>query len=181
MPLKIGEKLKRLRLANNLTQEELANRTGLTKGYISQLERDYTSPSLSTLKDILDVLGEDLAEFFKQPPIEQVVYKRSERILTADSDDKLKVELLVQASQKQQMEPVLVTLAPGGKTWEDRSHQGQEFGFVIQGNIILEVGGKRHRLEAGDCFYFTADQRHRVTNEGPFEAQILWVVTPPTF
>ncbi len=181
MSLKIGERLKRLRLANNLTQEELANRTSLTKGYISQLERDNTSPSLATLKDILDVLGEGLADFFQEQLPEQVVYPRSARIVTADSDEKLTVELLVQASQKQQMEPVLVTLAPGGRTWEDRSHQGQEFGFILKGNVILEVGNTKHTMQTGDCFYFTADQKHKVENKGPEEAQILWVVTPPTF
>jgi len=62
--LNIGEKIRRLRKANNLTQEELANRVYLTKGFISQLERDLTSPSIITLKGILDVLGEELADFF---------------------------------------------------------------------------------------------------------------------
>ncbi|MGQ9811913.1 MAG: helix-turn-helix domain-containing protein [Dissulfurimicrobium sp.] len=66
MEIKIGERLKRLRLAGNLTQEELANRTNLTNGYISQLERDNTSPSLATLGDILEVLGISLADFLRR-------------------------------------------------------------------------------------------------------------------
>ncbi len=179
--LKIGEKLKRLRLANDLTQEELANRTGLTKGYISQLERDHTSPSLATLKDILDVLGESLASFFEEHPEEQTVYRRNERILMAESTEEFKIELLVQASQKRDMEPVLVTLAPGAKTWEDRSHQGQEFGFILDGKVRLQLGHDRHELYEGDCFYFTSDRKHMLENVGQTHAQILWVVTPPTF
>ncbi len=66
--IKIGEKLRRLRMENGLTQEELANRAYLTKGFISQLERDLTSPSIATLKSILDVLGVELAEFFQDMP-----------------------------------------------------------------------------------------------------------------
>ncbi len=181
MGLNIGRKLKRLRLANDLTQEELANRTGLTKGYISQLERDHTSPSLSTLKDLLDVLGETMASFFEEHPEEQTVYKQDDRILMAESTERFKVELLVQASQKRDMEPVLVTLAPGAKTWEDRSHQGQEFGYILNGDVSLQLGRDHHKLCQGDCFYFTSDKKHLLKNVGQTEAQILWVVTPPTF
>jgi transcriptional regulator with XRE-family HTH domain len=179
--LQIGKRIKRLRLAKNLTQEELANRTGSTKGYISQLEREYTSPSLARLKDILDVLGGGLADFVQEHVPEQVVYQKSERILAADSKENLRVELPIQASQQQQMEPVLVTLAPEGRTWEDRSHQGQEFGYVLRGAVVLQVGHERHRLRQGDCFYFTADKRHLLENTGRREAQIMWLVTPPTF
>jgi len=181
MSILIGEKLKRLRLANNLTQEELANRTDLTKGYISQLERDHTSPSLATLKDLLDVLGESLTDFFKEEAREQNVFRRQDRILLAESTEHFQVELLVQASQKQDMEPVLVTLSPGSATWEDRHHQGQEFGYILKGKVALQLGRQRHQLDEGDCFYFTADKKHCVHNVGREEAKLVWVVTPPTF
>ena len=79
--LNIGEKIRRLRKANNLTQEELANRVYLTKGFISQLERDLTSPSIITLKGILDVLGEELADFFLDIKHEKVLFdKKASRI-----------------------------------------------------------------------------------------------------
>src|SRR5512143_1982880 len=64
--VKIGERLKRLRMINSLTQEELASRADLTKGYISQLENDATSPSIATLKDIVDVFGVSMQEFFSE-------------------------------------------------------------------------------------------------------------------
>lgn len=181
MEIKIGERLKRLRLASNLTQEELANRTNLTKGYISQLERDNTSPSLATLGDILEVLGINLADFFKESPQEQTVFKCSNRKLLADSTEEARVELLIYASQRQEMEPVLVTLAPGAKTREDRQHQGEEFGFILTGKAMLRLGRQGYELEEGDCFYFSADRRHFLQNIGDTEAKILWVVTPPTF
>ena len=72
--MKIGERLKRLRMINSLTQEELASRADLTKGYISQLENDATSPSIATLKDILDVVGVSMQEFFSETIDEDIVY-----------------------------------------------------------------------------------------------------------
>ena len=72
--MEIGVKIKQLRLQRGLTQEELAARTELTKGFISQLERDLTSPSIATLMDILAALGTDVAGFFRESQDEQVVY-----------------------------------------------------------------------------------------------------------
>ena len=75
----IGLKIKNLRLTKNLTQEELADRCELTKGYISQLENDLTSPSIETLKDLLNALGTNFAEFFQDDET-QVVFKKEEQI-----------------------------------------------------------------------------------------------------
>lgn len=182
MAVKIGEKIRRLRIANDLTQEELARRTDLTKGYISQLERDLTSPSLATLCEILDVLGETLSGFFEEKAgQETIVYTGKDRKILAGSTEDCRIELLVAASQRRDMEPVLVTLAPGARTPEDRPHHGQEFGFVMDGTLCLTFGRNRYELSAGDCFYFPADKRHSVMNSGHETARILWVVTPPTF
>ena len=74
----IGSKVKRLRQANGLTLEELANRSELTKGFLSQLERDLTSPSVATLEDILEALGTNLQEFFSEKEAEQLVFKQDD-------------------------------------------------------------------------------------------------------
>src|SRR5512139_3036463 len=97
--LNIGEKIRRLRKANNLTLEELANRTYLTKGFLSQLERDLTSPSIATLKGILDVLGEELADFFRDVKHERVLFDRKARVLSSASTEEMKVEVLVPSAQ----------------------------------------------------------------------------------
>ena len=76
--MQIGERIRNLRLASELTQEELAERSGLTKGFISQIERDLTSISLDSLEDILTAMNSSLSDFFKSPPAETVIY-------TADS------------------------------------------------------------------------------------------------
>ncbi len=177
MALKIGEKIRKLRVANDLTQEELAARAGLTKGYISQLERDLTYPSIITLKDILDVLGTDLATFFKEDGQERIVFREEDRQKIEGKG----IEFLVPGSGRRIMEPVLVTLQPREKTLPDAPHEGEEFGFVLKGTIALWLGNRVEKLRQGECFYFRADQRHFVENVGRSMAQILWVVSPPTF
>ncbi len=179
--MKIGERLKRLRMINSLTQEELASRADLTKGYISQLENDATSPSIATLKDILDVFGVSMQEFFSETTDEDVVYGRDARVQATDDGDKIKVELLVPGAQHREMDPVLVTLEPGGEMEEQPFHEGEEFGFVLFGKVQLRLDERVYTIKKDECFYFTSDKRHAVKNIGKGSAKILWVVTPPTF
>ena len=178
--MKIGEQLKRLRMINSLTQEELASRADLTKGYISQLENDATSPSIATLKVILDVFGVSMQEFFSETIDEDVVYGRDARVKAAD-EEKIRVELLVPGAQNRDMDPVLVTLEPGGEMDEQPFHDGEEFGFVLNGKIQLRLDDRLHTVRKDECFYFSSDKRHSVKNIGRGQAKILWVVTPPTF
>ena len=179
--MKIGERLKRLRMTNSLTQEELASRADLTKGYISQLENDATSPSIATLKDILDVFGVSMQEFFSETTDEDVVYGRDARVQATDDDEKIKVELLVPGAQNREMDPVLVTLDPGEEMEEQPFHEGEEFGFVLLGKVRLRLDERLYTLKKDECFYFTSDKKHSVKNIGRGPAKILWVVTPPTF
>jgi len=179
--LKIGERLKRFRMTNSLTQEELASRADLTKGYISQLENDATSPSIATLKDILDVFGVSMQEFFSKISDEDIVYGKDARVQATDDDDKIKVELLVPGAQNREMDPVLVTLDPGGEMDEQPFHEGEEIGFVLLGKVQLRLDDRLYTVKKDECFYFTSDKKHSVKNIGRGPAKILWVVTPPTF
>jgi transcriptional regulator with XRE-family HTH domain len=179
--LKIGERLKRLRLANSLTQEELASRADLTKGYISQLENDATSPSIATLKDIIDVFGINMQEFFSESIDEDIVYGKDSRVQATNDDDRIRVELLVPGAQNREMDPVLVTLEPGEEMDEQPFHEGEEFGFILLGKIQLRLDERLYTVKKDECFYFSSDKRHSVKNIGKGQAKILWVVTPPTF
>jgi len=178
--LKIGERLKRLRMINSLTQEELASRADLTKGYISQLENDATSPSIATLKDILDVVGVSMQEFFSETTEEDIVFGKDARVQATDAD-KIRVELLVPGAQNRGMDPVLVTLDPGAEMEEQTFHEGEEFGFVLLGKVEIRLDDRLYTVKKDECFYFTSDKRHMVKNLGKGQAKILWVVTPPTF
>ena len=180
--MKIGHKLKRLRVLNSLTQGELASRTDLSKGFISQIENDSASPSISTLEDILEVLGTSPSEFFCDiDACEKVVYSKSDRVLTFDSNNKFQIELLIPGFGKRKMDPVLVSIKPGEESFRDPVHEGEELGFLLKGKIELNLEDKTYSLTTGDCFYFAADKKHSITNRGKQIAQILWVVTPPIF
>lgn len=177
--MELGTKIKRLRLQNNLTQEELADRCELTKGYISQLENELTSPSITTLEDILNALGTTFADFFKDEKEEKVVFTEAEFIeKVADTH---KIEWLVSNAQKNEMEPIRVTVEPHTTLEEDVPHEGEEFGYVISGRVWLHIGQAAYCVKKGEVFYFTSDKPHRLENRTNEKAVVLWVASPPTF
>lgn len=177
----IGAKLKELRIQKNLTQEELADRTELSKGFISQLERDLTSPSIATLMDILQALGTDLKEFFNEEPEEQVVFHDADYFEKLDDEYKTKTEWIIPNAQKNIMEPIRLTLAPGGSTYPDIPHEGEEFGYVLSGSITIHIGKKTYRAKKGESFYFTPQSTHYITASPKTGASLIWVSSPPSF
>jgi transcriptional regulator with XRE-family HTH domain len=176
----IGQRIKTLRVAQQMTQEELANRADLTKGFISQIENDESSPSIATLTQILDVLGVKLADFFREYKSERVVFGRQARVLAAESNEKVRFELLVPRAINRNIDPALVTLSSGGRTVVDKMHEGEEFGYVVTGEIILMLDGIEHRVKAGECFLFYPNVPHWIENRAEREAKLVWVTNPPT-
>lgn len=179
--MEIGSKIKRMRLRLGLTQEELADRTELTKGFISQLERDITSPSIATLMDILEALGSNVSEFFSDHADEKVVYAAEDMFVKEDATPGVSIKWLVTNAQKNALEPILVTVAPGCHTAEDDPHEGEEFGYVLSGSVQLICGDSRYKLRKGDSFYFHPTGVHYLSNSGKGESKVLWVSTPPSF
>ena len=177
--MSIGSKIKQLRTFYGLTQEELADRCELTKGYISQLENDLTSPSISTLTDILSTLGSSLKEFFDEEDEDKIVFHPDDYFIKETED--YDFEWLVPNSQKNEMEPVIVTIKPGCKTDLDMPHEGQEFGYVLKGKITVVYGNKQYICKEGETFYFTTDKNHYLINSGSKQAVIIWVTSPPNF
>ena len=177
--MKIGSKIKRMRIQQELTLEELASRCELTKGFLSQLERDLTSPSIATLSDILEALGSSLSEFFTDSPEEQIVFRQAD--FFEDTRDSCTIRWIVPNTQKNQMEPVLVEIPTGGKSFSSGPHNGEEFGYVLEGAIILMVGEEKHIVHKGETFYLSGKSRHYLKNEKKTTAKVLWVSTPPLF
>ena len=177
--MELGIKIKRLRLRNNLTQEELADRCELTKGYISQLENDLPPPSIATREEILTALGPPPAEFFSDEKDEKIVFT------DADFIEKLadghKIEWLVPNAQKNEMEPIRVTLEPHSILQEDVPHEGDEFGYVLKGSVWLHLGKSAYSVKKGEAFYFSSSKVHRIENRTAEKAVILWIASPPTF
>lgn len=177
--MELGAKIKRLRLQCGLTQEELADRCELTKGYISQLENELTSPSIQTLLDVLSALGTTAAEFFGDDEEEQIVFTADD-FFEKDADGHV-ITWLVPNSQRNEMEPILITIRPGAASVKDMPHEGEEFGFVIRGSVVLHLGKKEHVAKAGDSFYYESNKVHYLENRSAEDAVVVWVASPPTF
>jgi len=176
--MEIGIKIKELRLKKQLTQEELADRCELTKGYISQLENDLTSPSIATLNDILTSLGTTLSEFFDSNEDEKIVFTAEEHFEKDNGDSK--ITWLVPTSQKNEMEPILCELSANAETC-DLPHEGEEFGLVLEGCISVTVGKNTSICKKGESFYYRSSKNHSIKNIGKGKAVVVWVSCPPNF
>lgn len=178
--LSIGERIKVLRQAKNLTQEELGSRADLTKGFISQVERNLTSLSVESLIGILDALDEKPSVFFSGSLDEKTVFKLKDRV-DLEIDGIKAFQILVPAAQNRLLDPALVELAPGERTPEEEPHEGEEFGFVFSGSVDLVLGGNPQRVKKGECFYYRATRKHYIVNKRKGLAVLLWVSSPPNF
>lgn len=179
--MKIGEKIKSLRLQNSLTQEELADRSELTKGFISQVERDLTSPSIATLVDILEGLGTNLQEFFSENIDEKIVFAKDDAFEVENEELKYTLKWIIPNAQKNDMEPILIEIQPGGKSKVMEPYEGEEFGYVMNGSIFINIGNKKHKVKKGESFYHRANSNHFIENAGKTKANVIWVSTPPSF
>lgn len=177
----IGKRMKELRIQYGLTQQELADRSELTKGFISQLERNQNTPSVGTLLDIIQCLGTTPAEFFTDEEPEQIVFKQDDYFMKTDEEKHHSMEWLVPNAQKDAMESVRLTLGPGGSSEIGLPHEGEEFGYVLKGCVRINYGGKSYSVHAGETFYFRSGKKHYIENTGSREAVLIWVCTPPSF
>ena len=175
----IGKTVRNLRNRNGLTLQELADRTELTKGFLSQLERGQVSPSVVTLFDLIECLGVTPAEFF-QGEEEQVVFTENEYFEKIDENGSSR-QWIVPTAQKYQMEPLLVVLQPHQSLEEDKPHTGEEFGYVMSGRLNLYLDDKVYHVKSGESFYYRTTRRHRIANPGTRPAKFLWISTPPEF
>ena len=181
MNISIGEKIRCLRVQKDLTQEELADRCELSKGFISQIERDLTSPSIATLMDILECLGSNLTDFFSVKDQEKLVFHKEDFFTKEDREAGQVIRWIVPNAQKNDMEPILLTLEPQSRSMEDEPHIGQEFGYVLTGSVTVVLGETRVKAKKGESFYYTCNKNHYLENTGHGPATVLWVCTPPNF
>ena len=162
-------------------EKSYPGRTCRPEGFISQLERDLTSPSIATLVDILQCLGTNLNEFFSDDEEEQVVFGDEDYFEKKDTDLKNTIEWIIPNAQRNMMEPIRLTLAPGGATYPDLPHEGEEFGYVLQGSVKIHVGNKVYKAKKGESFYFTPHAKHYIEASSSSGARLIWVSTPPSF
>ena len=177
--MELGNKIKDLRMKNNLTLEELASRCELTKGFLSQLEHDLTSPSISTLEDILEALGTSLPEFFNEEPEEKLIFTKDDMFV--DQRDGYVVNWIVPNAQKNEMEPIIVDIESGKSSQTMYPHEGEEFGYVLEGRVTLVYGDEELNVRKGQNFYIMSNKEHYLRNDGSYNAKVLWISTPPLF
>ena len=176
--MEIGEKLRNLRIQKNLTQEELGERTDLSKGYISQLERDLSSPSMETFFSILEVLGVTPEEFFHQEAANlQVVYSKEDHTVYFDEENGYELEWLVADSNEKEMEPVIITFDKNGEYKTFEPSLSETFIYVIDGSIRLTLGEATYIAKKGQTMYYQATEPHQISNNGRGKSRALIVAT----
>ena len=177
----IGYRIRQLRMKKELTLEELASRCELSKGFLSQLERNLTSPSITTLQDIVEALGTTLAVFFQEEVEENPVFTAEDFFV--DEKEKCITHWIVPNAQKNEMEPVLLELASQGESRQIEVHEGEEFGFVLSGKVKLVNldAGKEYSVKKGQTFYIKGSFAHCLRNDSTQSARVLWICTPPIF
>jgi len=178
----VGGQLKTVRVMYGLSQRELAKRAGVTNGTISLIEQNRVSPSISSLKKVLEGIPMSLAEFFTLDlhASPQVFYSQEE--LADIGDGEVSLRLVAAKRPNRAMTIMQERYAPGADTGADMlSHKGEEGGVVLSGKVELTVGGQTRVLGPGDAYYFTSAVPHRFHNLGPEPCEIISACTPPTF
>ena len=176
--MEIGSHLKALRVQKGLTQEELAERTALSKGYISQLENDLSSPSMDTFFDILEVLGCAPKDFFEDGPEEALtVYGPEDMTIMEDPKHKTIVTWLNPDSNEHEMEPVILEFQPKGEYKVFEPSLSETFGYVQEGKVQVKVGKQIEVVSKGESFYFEASAKHQIKNAGNETSKVLIVAT----
>lgn len=172
--MKIGSKIRRLRKLRGLTIEELATSADLTKGFISQLERDLTVPSVLNLKQVVEVLGIDLAKFFSDlEEGERNIYSKADRIEEIVKKD-FSIERLIPKLKYLEMEPVYLTLQAAA-IYDKRFEEDEGFGFVTKGRIQLSIEKENRIINRGGCFYVFFDNQLMIKNLTNRPAEVLLV------
>ena len=178
----IGHKLKELRLEKGLTLQQVADQAGCTAAYISQIENDKSSPSIASLKRIAHVLGVRIVDFFIEEVMDDpVVLEPGQWPRVSLPRWRADIKQMVRGVNHKRMQPFFTVIEKGGGTTEDYSHQGEEFGVVLEGELTLRVGDDTYQVKAGSSFYYPSILPHAWTNEKDEPCRVVWVVTPPSW
>lgn len=178
-----GHHIRDARRERGMTTARLAELSGLSRSYLSNVERNVNSPTISTLRVILDALGLSLSELFRSVENEQSILTRpDQRVQIARTgNDQVRYELL-NPNPTGKLELLVMTVAPGAASGgTPHAHAGEEVGLLLEGTLDYWVGDSYYALEAGDALSFASTTPHRYANTGHSPAVSVWCVTPPSF
>ena len=174
----LGERIRRTRTQRDLTLEKVAQGTGLTISFLSQVERDAVSPSVESLQKIAKALGTRVGAFFEEEERKELtLIRKAQRPRRIDEETHVTVETLASGLLNISMEPRLFTLDVGGETEEQVTARAAEaFGLVLEGHVNV-VRGKEEQLsmEQGDSVYLRSFQTCKIVNAGSQKAEMLWI------
>ena len=146
---------------------------------INKVEPNKDQPRKSFNEDSLIELSESIKQHGIVQPL--VVAKKDDYFEKISEDGNKMIEWIIPNAQKNSMEPVRLTLKPGGSSDTHLPHAGEEFGYVLKGTVRVFYGGRTYTVRAGESFYFQAGKKHRLENNGNRDAILIWVSTPPSF
>jgi transcriptional regulator with XRE-family HTH domain len=182
-PADLGARIRDLRLQQGLTLERLARGAEMSKSAISQIESGRMDPSLQTLRRLATCLQTPLATLFAtRASVDQRVVRRGERKVFRIPRNRLRYELLTPDLQNKRVEFLRVEFEPSGEAAEEPyAHEGEEYGYVIQGRAEVHVDGTTYRLGPGDSIFFPAKLPHYVRGAGRRKAVMIWAISPPSY
>lgn len=177
--MKLGRKIKRVRTGKGITIQDIAERSGLSKGFLSQVENDKTSPSLNTLERIADALETPLTYLLLGERQQPTLVRRGERQVLIDEASQGRVEYLSPISGRS-LQLVVVELPAGCAVGGDtHAHEGEEACWVLSGSVRVRQGEHGAVLGEGDAYQWDASAPHVIENPGPAPARLLVAMTPP--
>jgi len=174
----LGIRLRQLRMQRGLSLVQVARSVGISTGFLSALERSQMSASVGTLRKLARFYKTNILDFFD--PAEsnsRLVTAQERKVLEAGPG--VSMELLAWGNTV--MEPHLFRISANAGSGDSYTHEGEEFLYILRGELLISLEGEEYRLSPGDSFYFESATPHRWKNPGRTETWVLWVNTPPTF
>jgi transcriptional regulator with XRE-family HTH domain len=178
----VGERLRALRKIRRCTLRTVADRSGLSESFLSQVERGRSNASIASLRRIADALGVTMADLFEPDGVPGPrVLRRDDR--PALSFGILGRKLLLTPKPLQHLEVFVGELELGGSTGAQPYAHGdsEELFVVLSGSVQLELGGELFELESGDSIDYRSSTPHRISNTGQELAEVMWVISPPSY
>lgn len=183
----VGAELRRLRLDRGLSLQQVADRAGLSVGFVSQAERGLSALSIKALQNLGAALGKPVGWFFREDIVTEaqdesdVIVRRGRRKRLEHAGLGI-VDFLLTPSLDGQLEVLLCEFEPGATSGEEPyTHAGEECGVLLSGRLELWVGERFFLLKAGDSFAFPSTTPHRYRNPGRGRTRIIWTITPPSY
>jgi DNA-binding transcriptional MerR regulator/quercetin dioxygenase-like cupin family protein len=175
----VGSHLRQLRAKQRLSLARVAQSVGISVGFLSALERSQMSASVGTLRKLARFYKANILDFFDATGASSRQVKPEQRKVL-EAGPGVRMELLAWGNTAV-MEPHLFRVAPEAGSGDSYTHEGEEFLYVLRGELAITLEKKEYRLKKGDSFYFESATPHHWKNPGRAETWVLWVNTPPTF